>query len=175
VRPERPARSPRRARLQLVAEYADLGVSGTTPLEERPGLSAALEAVESGRAEVLVCSTFSRLARDTLQALLIERAFKDAGAEVVFAEGVNGDGDAVQFMREVMHGGARFERRQLVRRLADARRAKAEEGGFAVGREPDGYRSVRGEPSPTPRQPRPSSESSPTSPAASARGWSHDG
>jgi site-specific DNA recombinase len=139
-----------RAGLDLVAEFADIGVSGTTPLEERPGLSAAFEAVGEGRAEVLVCSTFSRLARDTLTALLAERAFKDAGAEVVFAEGINGDGDAVEMMREMMHSFAGFERKQLVRRLREARQAKADQGGFAVGPAPYGYRSVRGELEPEP-------------------------
>lgn len=133
----------RRSGLELVAEFTDLGVSGTVPLEERPGLRDALEAVQEGRARVLLCSTFSRLARDTLQALLIERAFKDAGAEVVFAEGVNGDGDAVVMMREMMHSFAGFERRQLVRRLREARETKRTSGGFAEGRVPYGYVSEK--------------------------------
>jgi DNA invertase Pin-like site-specific DNA recombinase len=135
----------RREGFEVVAECADLGVSGTTPLEERPGLTAALEAVREGRASAIVCSTFSRLARDTLQALLIERAFREAGAEVIYTDGVNGDSDAVQMMREMMHSFAGFERRQLVRRLREARAAKQASGGFAEGRVPFGYRSVRGE------------------------------
>jgi site-specific DNA recombinase len=133
----------KRSGLELVAEFTDLGVSGTTPLEDRPGLRDALAAVQEGRAQVLLCSTFSRLARDTLQALLAERAFKDAGAEVVFAEGVNGDGDAVQMMREMMHSFAGFERRQLVRRLREARETKRASGGFAEGRVPYGYVSEK--------------------------------
>jgi DNA invertase Pin-like site-specific DNA recombinase len=135
----------RRSGLELVGEYADMGVSGTTPLEQRPGLTAALQAVKAGEAKALVCSTFSRLARETLEALTIEREFRQAGCDVLYAEGVNGDGELVQFLREQMHAIASLERRQLVRRLRDAREQKAAKGGHAVGRVPYGYVSVKAE------------------------------
>jgi site-specific DNA recombinase len=132
--------------LALVATAEDPGVSGTTPLEERPGLISALRAVEADRdITALVVARFDRLARDTLEALLIERAFTAAGARVLYAEGVNGEEDALRMMRTLMHGFAEFEKRQLVRRLADGRRAKAARGGYAGGRPPFGYEAREGE------------------------------
>lgn len=135
------ARFAEREGIELAAEYQDLGVSGTTPLEQRSGLSAALEAIRTGEASFLVVARYDRLARDTLQALLIERAF---AGNVLYAEGFNGEGGAVTFMREVMHAMASEQRRQLVSRLAAGRQRKASEGGFAEGRVPYGYRTVNG-------------------------------
>src|SRR4051794_26963553 len=52
--------------LTVVGESADPGVSGTVPLADRPGLSAALDAVLRTGAGVLVAARHDRLARDTL-------------------------------------------------------------------------------------------------------------
>src|SRR4051812_28945036 len=82
-----------RERLELAAVLEDPGVSGTTPLYERPGLTAALTAVQDGEAGAVVVARYDRLARDTLQALLIEEEFRKAGARVLAVEGLNGDGD----------------------------------------------------------------------------------
>src|SRR6266851_6623308 len=89
----------RRERLSLVQTFTDPGVPGSTPLEEREGLSAALAAVRAGDAEALVVARYDRLARDTLRALLIEQAFREAGGGILYAEGINGDGDSMEFMR----------------------------------------------------------------------------
>ena len=59
--------------LDVVGHFADPGVSGTTPLEGRPGLSDALDTALREGAGVLVVARHDRLARDTLQALLIEK------------------------------------------------------------------------------------------------------
>lgn len=61
----------RAERLPLAGFYEDAGASGTTPLEARAGLAAALntaQAAEHGAA--LVVARHDRLARDPLQALL---------------------------------------------------------------------------------------------------------
>ena len=130
--------------VQLVAEHSDPGVSGTTALAERDGLSQALSAVKAGEAEALVVARPDRLARETLQALLIEKAFVDAGARVLYADGLKGEGDTVELMRTILHGMAQFEKRQVVARLAAGRRRKAELGGYAGGRPPFGYRARDG-------------------------------
>ena len=137
----------RQERLQLFEVFEDVGVPGSTALAERPGLSAAYEAAREYVEPVisgLVVARFDRLARDTLQALLIERDFSNAGAPILCAEGLNGDEDSVRLMRTMLHGIAEFEKRQLVARLAAARRAKAARGGYAGGRPPFGYRADGG-------------------------------
>jgi len=135
----------RRERLKLVTTFTDPGVPGSTPLEQREGLSAALAAVRGGLGDALVVARYDRLARDTLQALLTEQAFREAGAGVLYAEGVNSDADEMAFLRTVMHAMAEEQKRQLVHRLAAARRAKAAAGGYAGGRPPFGFRGDDGQ------------------------------
>src|SRR4051794_15267282 len=74
----------RRERLRLVKSFTDAGVPGSTPFDKREGLSQALTFVKSGDAEALVVARYDRLARDTLQALLIEQAFRAAGGGVLY-------------------------------------------------------------------------------------------
>jgi DNA invertase Pin-like site-specific DNA recombinase len=134
----------KRERLCLVSTLTDPGVPGTEPLERREGLSAALRAVRAGEADALLVPRYDRLARDTLQALLIEQAFRSAGAGVLYAEGLNGDDDSREFMRTIMHAFAQEQKRQLVERLAAGRRAKHADGGYAWGRPALGYRGGTG-------------------------------
>ena len=131
--------------LRLVARFEDPGVSGTTPLALRPGLTEALSLVEAGTADALLVARLDRLARDTLEALLIERAFKEAGGDVIYTEGMNGDDATAEFMRTVLAGAATFEKKNLAARMNAARRRKAEQGGYAGGRPPFGYRAERGQ------------------------------
>jgi len=60
----------------IVTEWhADEGVSGTKTTEQRPGLAAALEAVHTGRAAVLVFAKLDRLSRNYRHAVnLVEDA-----------------------------------------------------------------------------------------------------
>lgn len=132
---------------ELVQVYEDPGVSGTTALHERPGLLAALDAVRASQHHAtvppisgLAVARFDRLARDTLQALLIEQEFVKAGARPLYADGPNGDEH--QTLRELLHVMASAERRALVARLAAGRNAKAARGGYAGGRPPLGYEAV---------------------------------
>ena len=49
--------------LDLVGVHEEMDVSGAKPLAERAGLSAAVEAVEAGRASVVMVAYLDRLAR----------------------------------------------------------------------------------------------------------------
>jgi len=51
--------------LELVDVLEDPGISGAKDETKRPGLAAALKAIEDGRARVLLVRDLSRLARDT--------------------------------------------------------------------------------------------------------------
>jgi len=129
--------------LAAVGHFADPGVSGTTPLEGRPGLSDALDTALREGAGVLVVARHDRLARDTLQALLIEKAFADAGVKIAYVEGGNGESEADRFMRNVMHSMAEMQKRELVRRLRAGAEKKREHDARAYvgGRPPLGYRA----------------------------------
>ena len=96
--------------------------------------------VEQGKASALLVPRQDRLARDLLEALLIERTFREVGGGVLYASGLNGDSHTIEFARSMMHAVAQFEKRQMVSRLAEARKAS----GHLGGRPPFGYESKKG-------------------------------
>ena len=118
-------------------------MSGSVPLEERPGLSQALVCAMAKGAGALVVARHDRLARDTLVALLIERSFANAGIRILFADSSNGETDADRFTRTVLHAAAEQAKRDVVRRLAAGRQVKAatKPGSYLGGRPPFGYRA----------------------------------
>lgn len=60
---------------RVVKRITDEAVSGSVPVDERPGLGAALAQLEQGGADVLVATRVDRLARDTVATLqLFDRA-----------------------------------------------------------------------------------------------------
>ena len=133
----------KREHLEVVGSFEDPGVSGTVHLEDRPGLSRALVAAMTKGAGALVVARHDRLARDTLVALLIERAFSDAGIMILYADSSNGQSDADRFTRTVLHAAAEQAKRDVVRRLEAGRSVKAamKPGSYLGGRPPYGYRA----------------------------------
>src|SRR5436190_8629200 len=72
-----------RDRLELVAVHEELDVSGGSPLERRAGMTAALETIESGEAQVLVAAYFDRLVRSLrIQDEIVSRV-ESAGGQVL--------------------------------------------------------------------------------------------
>jgi len=68
--------------MRLAAVHEELDVSGGRPLAERNGLRSAIEAVEAGRADVVIAAYLDRLCRSLdVQRQLIERV-EAAGGEV---------------------------------------------------------------------------------------------
>jgi len=95
----------------VVAWRDDLGVSGGTPLEERPGLLAAIDAVDTHHAGVLVVAKRDRLARDVLTAALVERLCERKGARIQTADGAgNESGPEGALMRTLLDAFAAYER-----------------------------------------------------------------
>lgn len=133
----------KREGLELIGSFEDPGVSGTAPLEDRPGLSQALVFAMTKGVGALVVARHDRLARDTLIALLIERSFANAGIKILFADSSNGDSDSDRFTRTVLHAAAEQAKRDVVRRLAAGRQVKATRrpGSYVGGRPPYGYRA----------------------------------
>lgn len=114
----------KREGVTLIAEHLDKGVSGATPVDQRPGFLAALADLRERRAGVFVVARRDRLAREVIVAATAERAVEQAGAIVVSADGVaNGDDEASRFMRDIMNATASFQRRLIA---ANTKRALAE-------------------------------------------------
>jgi DNA invertase Pin-like site-specific DNA recombinase len=123
-----------------VVALRDAGVSGGLPVDERPGLAAALVEIEEGRADGLVVHRIDRLARELhVQEAALARAWS-AGEHVRVYEAVEGevqrddpDDPQRRFLRQVMGAAAELEKGMIRARLAGGRRRKASRGEYVGG------------------------------------------
>ena len=118
-----------RAGVTLLAVHEDRGVSGGAAIDRRPGLLAALDALAGCGAGVLVVAKRDRLARDVLNAAMIERMAERVGARVVSAAGEGeGSDPASKLMRTMIDAFAEYERAVIRGRTVAALKAKAARG-----------------------------------------------
>jgi DNA invertase Pin-like site-specific DNA recombinase len=115
--------------IEVVAWYEDHGVSGGAPLDQRPELLAAIEAVKDYRAGVLVVAKRDRLARDAMVAALVERLVERSGAHLRSADNAgNGDGPEAKLLRTMIDAFAEYERALIKLRTRSALAAKKRRG-----------------------------------------------
>lgn len=76
-----------RRRIEVASWQVDRGVTGSTPIAERPGLVAAYADVRKHGAGVLVAATAECFTHDALVAWLIERAALTEGAAIHTVDG----------------------------------------------------------------------------------------
>jgi DNA invertase Pin-like site-specific DNA recombinase len=133
------AQTARRLQLTLAQTFADAGLSGSLSIDERPGLTEALNALKRG--DVLIVAKRDRIARDSFLSVLIEREAAKKGARIVSAagEGTETDDPAAIFTRRILDAVAELERALTAARTRAALRAKRARGERA-GTEPYGYR-----------------------------------
>lgn len=132
-----------REKITIVATFEDRS-SGGAPLEKRPALVQALQAVKDLRAGWLVVAKRDRLARDIVFAGMIERAVERAGARVTSADGVsNQDTPEGMMMRGIMDLFAAYERLVIRSRTRAALQVKKLRG-ERVGTVPYGQQLVDG-------------------------------
>ncbi len=124
---------------RVVSVETDAGISGSKDASERPGLSAALDALlPPPRARGLIVAKLDRLARALhVQESVLQLIWHDGG-RVFTADG----GEVLQddpddpmrtFVRQVLGGVAQLERGLIAKRMRDGRREKAASGRHAVG------------------------------------------
>jgi len=130
---------------RIVGVETDAGVSGATDAAERPGLSAALLALQHPpQAEGLIVARLDRLARAlTVQEAALAIAWQ-AGGRVFTAdtgEVLRDDPDDPMrtALRQVVGVFAELDRRMVVKRLREGRAAKAGTGRKVTGSYPYGY------------------------------------
>jgi DNA invertase Pin-like site-specific DNA recombinase len=139
---------------RLCAVHEDIGVSGGTPVEKRPGLNLALDALAEHGAGVLLVAKRDRLARDVLIGAVAERLVERLGARVLAADGTgNGDGPEQQLMRHLINAFAEYERMVIGARTKAALRVKKQRG-ERVGAVPIGFRVSEDDPSRLEKHPR---------------------
>ena len=136
--------------LALVAEFRDEGVSGTRELDEREGLAALLDRLESNGVRVVLVERADRLARDLLVSEVILGRFRAIGASVIEAtsgtELTVGDGDPTRtLIRQVLGAVAQFEKSVIVSKLSAARARIRRRDGRCEGRKPFGFHPAEAE------------------------------
>lgn len=128
----------------IVAVHEDLGVSGGAKLDECPGLMAAVAALKTQPAGLLVVAKRDRLARDVMKAGMIEALVERQGATVVSAAGEGeGNDPTAKLMRTIVDAFAEYER-ALIGARTKAGLAVKKARGERVGGVPFGWRDVDG-------------------------------
>jgi DNA invertase Pin-like site-specific DNA recombinase len=124
--------------LVLVDTFTDAGLSGGLPLEQRPALLAALDAL--GRGDVLIVAKRDRLGRDVLNVAMLERLTERKGARIVSAagEGTDTNDPTSRLMRQIVDCFAEYER-AIIRSRTRAALAAKKARGERVGGIPYGY------------------------------------
>ena len=120
--------------VEVVAWHLDAGVSGGAPIADRPELVAALASLTVHGAGVLVVAKRDRLARDVMNAAMLERMAADAGARIVSAagEGTDSNDPSAVLMRTLVDAFAQYERAMIAARTKaalGAKRARGERAG----------------------------------------------
>ncbi|MEV0492374.1 recombinase family protein [Streptomyces atratus] len=123
------------------------GKSGTTLLDERPGLMEAVEWIADGRADGILAPNLDRLARElTVQEAVLSYVWALGGRVFTADHGEHLEDDAsdpmrtaMRQMRGVFH---QLDRGLIVKRLTEGRTAKGSKGGYAYGAPRYGQQSV---------------------------------
>jgi site-specific DNA recombinase len=124
--------------------FKDEGLSGSLPVDKRPGLLDAIGSLESG--DVLCAARRDRLARDVIVAALVERMVLARGARIVSAAGEASDleGPTGALVRTVLDAVAQFERANAAMRTRAAMAQLKRNGSYTGGRPPYGHKVVSG-------------------------------
>lgn len=135
---------------RVVVWTADEGASGSNGIETRRGLLEALNVVRDGKADGLVVARLDRLARNlTVQEGTLAKLWALGGTafSVDLGEVAQDDPDDPMrtALRQMVGVFAQLERGMIAARLRAGRRQKAEQGGYAFGAPPFGYRAEDGQ------------------------------
>jgi len=108
--------------------FSDEGISGAAGIEKRPGLMAAINALESG--DVLLVAKRDRLGRDPLVVAMIEATVARRKARIVSSagEGTEGDDPSQVLMRRMVDAFSEYERLIIKARTKAALGAKKARG-----------------------------------------------
>lgn len=128
----------KRAGFELVGEYNDAAVSGTDPIETRPGFSSLLDRIENNGVRTVIVEDPTRFARELITQELGIIALNARGVRVLTASGddlTNTDDPFKVAMRQIAGAFAQLEKARLVAKLRAAReRKRRETGGKVEGR-----------------------------------------
>jgi DNA invertase Pin-like site-specific DNA recombinase len=114
--------------VRILAEHADIAVSGATEHDDRPGLVAALASMREHGAGLLLVQRRDRLGRDLAVVAILERAVERIGGRVVAVDLGDVDGISGVVLRGTLDLLASVERRLIGERTRLALQAKRARG-----------------------------------------------
>ena len=129
-----------RSDFEVVDSFYDMAVSGTDPLETRPGFAALLDRIEGNGVRTVILEDASRLARDLLTQELGIIMLQQRGVSVLTATGDDltaSDDPMKTAMRQIAGAFAQLEKARLVAKLKHARDRKRRENGHCEGARPN--------------------------------------
>lgn len=124
----------------IEATFYDAAVSGTDPIDQRPGMMELLDAVLSNGTRTILVESPDRFARDVLVQELGYKMLKDAGIDLIpttSPDYFGSDTPTAEMVRTILGAVAAFDRRTTVDKLRHARDRKSASAGRRVeGRKP---------------------------------------
>lgn len=134
----------KRQRLTVAQEFCDLGVSGTLPGTERPGMVELLANAVALGASVVLVERADRLARDLVEGEVLLQTMRDLGLQVLGADGTDltaGDHDPTKILiRQLLGAVSQYDKAMIVAKLRAARTRMRLAGERCEGRKPYGSR-----------------------------------
>lgn len=116
-----------RAGFTVAKEFFDAAVSGSDPIESRPGFTALLDWVESSKATIVVVEDASRFARSLVAQELGLLVLEQRGVRVLTSNGddLTASDDPLRVaQRQIAGAFMQLEKSRLVLKLAESRRRK---------------------------------------------------
>lgn len=120
--------------------FVDEGVSGSTPIAERPQGAMLMQSLYSG--DVVIASKLDRMFRSAQDALEWFNLFKKKGIKLILCDmGTDPvtENGVSKLMFSMLAAMAEFERDRLLERLSEGKKAKDASGGWNGGKPPFGY------------------------------------
>lgn len=124
---------------EVVAEFRDEGVSGSTPLEERTEGQRLLTAAQDDAFERVLVYRLDRLSRDTIGCLLAWKRLEALKAPPVSVDETFDDSPSGRFAMTVMSAVAELEKNLIRQRTMDGRYRSVRNGSYMASKVPYGY------------------------------------
>jgi DNA invertase Pin-like site-specific DNA recombinase len=129
--------------IEVVDEYRDEGVSGTTDLDGRDGLSDLMARIRANGVRLVLVERADRLARDLMVSEVLLAEFRKLDVAVIAADSgtdlTAGDDDQTRMLiRQVLGAVSQFEKSVIVAKLRAARLRQRRMNGRCEGRKPFG-------------------------------------
>ena len=122
--------------------FFDRGVAGDAKISKRTQLVEALDTLNKG--DTMYIYSFSRIARDSLTQLWIEKEIDERKANLVSVKETDACGDSPEkkMMRVILSAVNSYEKSVIKMRISSARKTMRKNGRFLGGKRPYGFKVV---------------------------------